>query len=175
MKDESCSMMISSCWGVLIYDWWTNEQSFVNVELLLRLKIILHQSTVNYKDKWFFFECIVFLVYMMHAIIIWLFTSCIFNHCNVILNYGEYHWFIIYIYEHKYAIIVLHFIGEVNILSHEVEIFCILCAEFPVNQTLLMLCDGGDTFTCVYTTPTFLLHKLLHSLKQDVSVYNISI
>ena len=113
MNEEWWRMIISSCWGVLIYDWWTNEQSFVNVELLLRLKIILHQSTVNYKDKWFFFECIVFLVYMMHAIIIWLFTSCIFNHCNVILNYGEYHWFIIYINVHKYAI-VLHFICEVK-------------------------------------------------------------
>ena len=42
MKDERW-MMISSCWGVLQTDRWmdgrTNEQIFVNVESLLRLKI----------------------------------------------------------------------------------------------------------------------------------------
>ena len=44
MNDEWCSMMISSCWGVLIYDGRTdertNERTFVNVESLSRLKKI---------------------------------------------------------------------------------------------------------------------------------------
>ena len=38
MKDEWWRMMISSCWGVLITDRQTNEQTFVIVESLSRLK-----------------------------------------------------------------------------------------------------------------------------------------
>ena len=46
MKDEAWRMMISSCWGVLVYDrqtnGWTDEQTFVNVESLSRLKMIFN-------------------------------------------------------------------------------------------------------------------------------------
>ena len=45
MKVECWRMMISSCWGVLLYDGrtnkWTNEWTFVNVESLSRLKMNL--------------------------------------------------------------------------------------------------------------------------------------
>ena len=45
MKDEWWRMLISSCWGVLLTDGQTNEQTFVIVESLSRLKMIkcLHQ------------------------------------------------------------------------------------------------------------------------------------
>ena len=38
MNEECCRMRISSCWGVLRTDRQTNEQTFVNVESLSRLK-----------------------------------------------------------------------------------------------------------------------------------------
>ena len=38
MKYEWWRMMISSCWGVLLYDWLTDGRTFVIVESLSRLK-----------------------------------------------------------------------------------------------------------------------------------------